>query len=330
MITERPNADYDCTMGQLYVIARSGWKSHMDHLTEFSGFSTLYTLPFATAALAEIDAAAAMPMFQERNEPTEETYTLMKNAAALAVKRWKYLRNYIRQSYAKELRKGKWESAGMDHYEKASNHNWSELLLMMTAGSNFITANAATLSLGGMPGTFAADYAAARSGFAVLQDDFIGLEQGEKEGTDEKVIANNAVYRKMMDMFEDGQLLFEDLPATRDRFIFQRVKETVTQPGGGQSGTELKVIGILTNASTAAPMPNMNIQFQSVNGDWTRTVMTDSLGRYSMIETGVPADTTFDLVISVNIPGFVPFSTTVPVSAGESYLEDIALTPVVP
>ncbi len=150
MATSKPKNVYPCSMAELYTICRMGWNSFIANLAVFSGFLNTYTAVYGQDALDEIDAAEAMPEFQERNEQAELALVQLKQTGKAALKHWKFLRNYISRSFVEEERKAKWESAGSDHYDKASNQNWSELRNMLTAGSNFITANAAALGAGGM------------------------------------------------------------------------------------------------------------------------------------------------------------------------------------
>ncbi|MCF8256750.1 MAG: hypothetical protein K9J06_04315 [Flavobacteriales bacterium] len=332
----RPTAEYNCTTAQLYVIARTCWNSHRDNQQSFEDFNTTYTAQNTQDALAEIDAAAALPMFQSRNEATESTYVGMQAAARLGLKQWKYLRNYIRASYIKDLRKAKWESAGRDRYDKATNNNWGELLLMLDAGKSFIASNGVELAAGGMPANFPQQYNDARNTFILLHTDFLDFGQDELEGTDAKTLANNAVYRRMMDMNEDGQLVFDEEPAKAQRFVFQSVKDMITHQGGGGEqplpGTELKVTGVMSEALTGSPLPNraVNLTLMLPDGPLQRQVMTSALGVYLLEEKELPANTSFDLVTKVNEPGFMPYSSTMGVTSGASYSEDIELTPEAP
>jgi len=333
MATERPTPEYNCTIAQLYVIARTGWNSHNENLPLFSDFSTNYTAANFADAMQQIDNAVALPMFQARNEATETTYVQMRFAAKSAMKYWRYLRNHIRASYPKDERKAKWESAGKDKYDKAANNNWSELLVMLQSGKNFITNNSTTLATGGMPATFPQIYNDAMDAFALLYDQFLDFEQDEMEGTDEKVLANNAVYRRLMDMFEDGQLVCEELPAKYDRFVFQKVKDTVTQPsGGGTPATELYVRGLVIDVSTSAPQPNVPVSVTLLlpTGPQQTTVTANEMGLFVFEAKELPPNADFDMVIGVNVPGFAPYSNTVPVSSGERFEENIELTPMVP
>lgn len=330
MATEKPNAEYHSTMAQLYVIVRAMWLSHIENLAEIMVDFAQYTLLNANNALAQIDAAMALPMFQERNDRAEESLILMRQHAKLAFKRWKFLKNYIKNAYAVDLRKSKWESAGKDHYEKAANNNWSELLLMLVAGRNFIASNTAILVADGMPAGFPALYNDALDAFKAEHDIFLDAEQDEQEGTDEKVVANNVIYRRAIEMGEDVQLVFDDVPAKRQRFVFQHVKDTITNPTTGVGSTSLAVRGIVSNAQTASPLAQAPINFSAVDGSWAESVMTDDLGRFTAVKTGLEPNSQFDVMFSIAYPGFVPYSRILHLESGQSSAVELELTPMVP
>jgi len=330
MATEKPSAEYHSTMAQLYVIVRAMWLSHIENLAVIAVDFAQYTLVNANNALAQIDAAMALPMFQARNDRAEEAMTLMKQQAKLAFKRWKFLRNHIRNAYAVDLHKTKWESAGKAHYEKAANNNWGELQLMLVAGKNFIAANTAVLQAGGMPAGFPTLYNDAMDAFMGTYDLFLDAEQDEQEGTDEKVLANNVIYRRAMEMGEDVQLVFDDVPAKRQRFVFQHLKDTVTNPTSGIGPTSLAVRGIASNAQTASPMAQVPIVFSPLDSSWSETVETDDLGRFTFVKSGLEPNSQFDLMMSVTHPGFIGYSRILQAEAGQSTVVEVELTPMMP
>ncbi len=309
-----------------------GWNSFIANLAEFSAFLSIYTAVYGQDALDEIDAVEAMPEFQERNEQAELALIQVRQSAKLALKNWKFLRNYIRASFPENDRKAKWESAGSDHYDKASNQNWSELRNMLTAGSNFITANAAALGAGGMPATFASAYGLSRTAFNNALVDFTTFEQDEVEGTDLKVIANNALYSKLMNMFEDGTLLFEDIPAKHERFVFAHLKEIVTHAGtpSNSTSTDITFDGTVTNGASTQSLPIVTIIARLEDSTEELTVLTDATGKYHFSFTDLTPAYTGNVIIKITLPAYELYEATVPVEAGKNYVQDILLVPVVP
>ncbi len=333
MAAERPVAEYNSTMGVLYVCCRTIWLSHKQNQSTFQQFLNSYDGTNADAVLAMIDAAEAMPMFQERNEQTELVYGQLQLTAKFALKQWKYVRNYIRIAFDKDDRKAKWESAGSQHYEKAAGKSWSETKLMLTAGMNFIAANTTAFQAIGVPAVFAVTYGNARTAFNDAYDQFLQLEQSEKEATDAKVVANNVIYRMTMDMCEDGQLLFEDNAAKFDRFVYQRVKGLVTHPSNGDTvaATALEVIGTVTHGVTGAVMANVavNLKVTTPTGPVLQTQQTDEFGRFKIVQGNLTADTTYDTELSVVMAGFLPTIELQPMVTGERYTEDLEMMPMI-
>jgi len=330
MATEKPKAEYGSTMAELYTICRMGWNSFIANITDFTDFLTIYTPQFGQDALDEIDAAEAMPEFQERNEQAELALVDLKAKAKIALKQWRSLRNYIRASFPIDDRKAKWESAGSDHYEKAANQNWSELRNMLTAGSNFIAANTASLTAGGMPPTFVTAYNDARTAFNASLITFTDNELNEVEGTDLKVVANNAIYHKLIDMFDDGVLIFEDVPAKRERFVFAHLKALITTPTGTDTEKEVYFKGLMSDALTSLPIPLVSFIAKLNNGAPDLTVTTDTEGAYKFKFSDLATDFTGNVTILVTLSGYQPYTATIAVQAGEAYIQDIALDPIPP
>lgn len=319
-------------MAELYTICRMGWNSFIANLAEFSAFLNTYTAVYGQDALNEIDAAEAMPEFQERNEQAELALVQVRQTAKLALKNWKFLRNYIRTSFPEADRKAKWESAGSDHYNKASNQNWSELRNMLTAGSNFLTANAAIFAASGVPATFAGAYGLSRTAFNDALVAFTNFEQDEVEGTDLKVIANNAIYNKLMDMFEDGTLLFEDIPAKHERFVFAHLKEIITNSAtpSNSTSTDITFDGTVTNGAAAQSLPTVAVIARLEESTEELTVLTDATGKYRLIFTDIAAGYTGNVIIKVMLPAYELYEAIVPVEAGSNYVQDILLIPAAP
>lgn len=328
MAAPKPKNLYSCTMAELYTICRMGWNSFIANISDFTGFLTTYTPQFGQDALDEIDVVEAMPEFQERNEATELALVNLKKVGKKALFHWKSLKRYIRASFPEEDHKAMWESAGYDHYEMASNQNWSELRSMLTAGDNFLIAKATELGNGGMPATFPATYKAARIVFNDALINFTTLELDEVEGTDMKVVANNKLYKKLMDMFEDGTHLFEEVPAKHDRFVFAHLKATITNPGNSSGINDILFTGTMTDGSTALPLASKSFKAGIVGAEEELNLVTNLEGMFKFRFANLASDFTGNVIIKAAVDGYEEFSVTVPVEASQSYVADIVLVPL--
>lgn len=328
MAAPKPKAEYNATMAELYTICRMGWNSYIANIAVFTNFLTTYTLQFGQDMLDEVDAAEAMPEFQERNEATELALVELKKAAKKALFNWKSLNRYIRASFPEEDRKAMWESAGSDHYDKASNQNWGELRNMLTAGQNFIAGHTAELVAGGMPATFAGVYAGSRTIYNDALTDFTNLELDEVEGTDLKVIANNQLHQKLMDMFEDGTHLFEDVPAKHERFVFAHLKEIITNPGNSSGANDIVIAGTMTDGSTFLPLSNKEVKAKMLETEEELTLLTNAEGMFRFRFVNLAADFAGTVTVKAAVEGYKDFETSLPVAAGQSYVADLVLVPL--
>jgi hypothetical protein len=327
----RPINSYPCSQADLYAVCRIGWNSYGENQADFEAFNTLYTAAYGTDALAEVDAALNLPGFQERDEAAETFHIQMTEAHATAIMKWKALRSYIKHSYPPELQKPKIESAGYDHYSKAANKNWAETQLLLNAGQHFIDNNTADLTAGGMPAAFAAEYTTATDDFLGLYDRFTDAEQDSQEATDEKINANNAIYSKLIRMFEDAQIIYENDPSKRERFVFAQVYAMITRPGGGDtiSNTEVLITGLVTDSSTGNPIGGASINTTPDGSTTTFSAVSDDDGTYKLLVTDLTADSTGTLTINADALDFDPTSLPLDYETGNKYEVGIELTPEV-
>jgi hypothetical protein len=200
-------------------------------VADFSNFSTVYNAAYGAAALAEVDAAAQMPDVQARGAVPETLKIKMRQQRKAAMLMWRKLKRHIVRAWAEELVKPQLEAAGLGYYKGALHNDWEQAQQLLTAGKNYIAEHAAKLNAGGMPVVFAADYDAAKNAFEVLYAQFMDGKQDAKELRNAKILANNALLKKLMKMFEDGQVIYEHDRAKRVRFVFLRVRALVRQDG---------------------------------------------------------------------------------------------------
>jgi hypothetical protein len=81
-----------------------------------------------------------------------------------------------------------------------------------------------------MPVNFPSEFETLKLNLYALYDDFKAKEQTIKQITAAKINANNALFRNIMGMMKDGQIIFRGDAAVRDRFVFKKVKAMVTPP----------------------------------------------------------------------------------------------------
>ena len=224
---------YKCSQDELYEVCRAGWQSYLDEIASFTPLKALYTVALATTRNTAIDAAEVLPDDQARGADHEVKRVGLRNQATTCLNLWLQLDRYIDTAYTdKTIRKARREEAGSGDYAEAANGNWEKLKSLLLSGKNFISAHTAELTAGGnMPAGFSATYNAARTAFLPLLTAFINSEQGTKTGTEAKVVANNAIYGDLINMFQDGSFLFKSNPDKKPKFSFNAVLGLVSSPG---------------------------------------------------------------------------------------------------
>ncbi|MBI4945155.1 MAG: hypothetical protein HY840_01995 [Bacteroidetes bacterium] len=251
--TPRPKQDYHCTQEELYQVCLLGWDSYLENVLDFTNTNTLYTVPFGQASRAAVITAKAMPDFQARDEASETLLILMKASADQCLILWNLLETHIKKSFPKNLQKPKLESAGTDYYQQAGNNNWASLSALMESANTFITHNTPALIAGGMPPAFPASFSSERTNFETLHTQFKDAEQDSEEQRDTKINANNTIFQTLSSMFEDGQKIYRNNPAKRERFTFSKVLSLIS--GGSTPPPAAGILTIISNQNVIGGMP---------------------------------------------------------------------------
>ncbi|MCG3166437.1 MAG: hypothetical protein POELPBGB_02216 [Bacteroidia bacterium] len=233
-IEERPVKDYNCSQAELYAGLDIVWDSQAEHEAEFAAENTIYTPGLSVTRKAAIQAARALPDGQARYADAESLRILLVEKHELAIAKWNSLDGYISKAFKGANYKPRIEEAGKGYYEKAYAQNWEQVVLLMQSGKNFIDEHGAVLGTnGGMPATFGADFETARTEFGSTYGLFKDAQQDAQEETDAKIVANNLIYADGREMMEDGKHIFRKNASLRERFIWEKVLELVSTPGGG-------------------------------------------------------------------------------------------------
>lgn len=237
--TPRPQNQYNCTQEELYQVCFLGWDSYLENVADFTNTNTTYTLLLGQTNRADVKTAKKLPDFQARDKASESLLILMKDAANLCQIQWKLLETHIKKSFPQTLHKPNLEAAGSDHYEKAGQGNWESVSALMESGESFVTNNTPALTAGGMPAAFPLAFTTAHTDYETLFTQFEDAQQDKEEQRDIKINANNSIYKTLTSMFEDGQKIYRNNPAKRERFTFTSVLELVS--GNGAATKEITI-----------------------------------------------------------------------------------------
>lgn len=286
---DRPKAEYHCAQEELYQVCFLIWDSYLENVADFTNENTTYTLAFGQAQRAAVLAAKQMPDFQQRDEASETLGILLKQASEQGIIKWQSLEGYIEKSFSEDLWKPKKEAAGSTHYDKAVQGNWEEVSALMESGKKFIAANTAKLTTGGMPGSFPAAFNTARTDFENLYTQYKDAQQDAEELRDDKINANNAINSAVASLDRDGQKVYRNNPAKRERFTFSTVLELVSGAGA------------TTKTVTIAPATSVTVDKVRANSPIANTAQVPIV-----ISAGVVAATSKPSSVILNPDDVIP------------------------
>lgn len=324
---DRPRNVYPCGQQELYTIVPNGWASYAEHLGRFAAKKLTYTVQKGLDAMAAMHAAEAMPDDASR----ESVHVLLRmklvELASTCIIVWGDLDSYIMDGFADSEQESRRSAAGHDYYERALHEDWEGVKGLMKNGADFIAAEGAALTTGGMPMAFPGEYGAARTAFLDKYLEFTQAEELTKAMTDAKIEANNAVYRELMKMFRDGQKIFRFEPAIREQFTFERVLKLI-DGGGGGTGTVSKftTTGTITDKATGLPINKVTVTLATVDGEVSTQTGPD--GKYELVLTNVTAPKAGNL--SATVEGYAPESRGISIVPSESTVQNFELTVLPP
>jgi hypothetical protein len=221
---------YKCSQQILYIICKKGWQNCKEHIDGFVKFKAKYTVDFIATQFTEIDAVAAMPEFEKRETNWDNFQKDLIASGSKCLQLWQDLKRYISDGWTKEEEKKAFRKAGQDWYQTAKNKNWESLSKLNTEGIAFMRENREQLlANNNMPASFPTTYLSAIQRFDSLQRQFYKSWEKEKQITEQKILANNAIHRQLMIMMVDGQRIFKKAPEIGKQFVFMNLLAEVKQ-----------------------------------------------------------------------------------------------------
>jgi hypothetical protein len=326
-----PVKKYNCSQAEFYATVKLAWGSCDANLADFTNFATTYNAALIAARKTQLSDAKAMPDVQARGEAGETFGIQLSETAKTANLKWLSLRRYIEKAYKGPLAKPKLEAAGHDYYETANQQDWEDMDLMLEAGKNFITTFGAPLTAdAGMPAAFPADYNLVYVAFNGLYDQFKNAPQSAQEGTRAKMLANNDLYDKTIEMMKDGQTIYYNNAAKRERFIWEKVLSLVTPPiGGGLPVSSLVIKGKITNNNNGDGIVNAVVTINEAgNPEPGVSVTTNENGDYNFRADGLQPNAPIVIHHKVEAPGFVTQEKDINMTVGQTFTVDVVMNPV--
>lgn len=258
----KPN--YNCSQDVLYAACELVITSLNEELVSFTALKPKYNAAFVTALRADLLAARNIPALSQRQSEQEIARINLLAKLTLCLDKLNALRLYIRDAYSVvAIREVRMMEAGFGDYEKAADANWEKLEAIMNNAKVFIGLHEAELlASDNMPAGFKADFDTLA---ATVNPEIVAMQnmrENNKQGTSEKILANNNMYTKVIAVCEDGVYIFRNDTAKASQFVWSSVTDIITPPGAAGLRGDVKdeltsevIIGASVNIKqTDSPM----------------------------------------------------------------------------
>lgn len=328
MLHSRPQKTYSCSQPNLYAIVSIGWTSFLQYLSFFTDFSTRYDAAFGNAQLAALDVAQAMPDEYVREEVHKTLRLQMKALSETCMMRWMDMSNYIREAFPPQDYDNKRLAAGHAYYPGAQNQDWELVLTLMVSGQQFLDSNTAVLTTGGMPATFPASFATARTDYATRYQEYQQALEDSSVLTDQRIEANNALFLELREMFDDGKRIFRDNAAVRLQFNFDHILNTIDNGGSGGNGGDGPSTVFFGRVTDNLGNTVAGATVRLSNADMMLETQTDINGNYRLPvpEIGGPVSA----MLAAEAMGMMPSSRPMTIAPGELQEQNFTLSPMAP
>lgn len=329
--SSRPRPGYPCSQQDLYSVVETGWNSYNEHLLLFENLSTRYTATTGTDQLATLQLVRNLPDEYKRDETHKSLRLQLVSLSEDCIAKWHFLSGYIRDGFTEEEYDGKRLAAGHAYLRGAEQQDWEQVIALMQSGVSFAGANTAALTTGGMPPTFLAELTQLRDDVQARHQEFIQSEEQAKVLTDQKINANNKLFKDLMSMFEDGKRLFRQDAAIREQFTLDRVLDLIRggSSGTGVAATEIKIGVLVYDEGTGIAISGAVLIVLNTPNGMPITVVTDDDGIANTTIGGFVANETVVLQGEVSASGYEPGEGFFEMTAGNAYSFDVAMTPSV-
>ncbi len=267
-------ASYKCSEEELYEVCGIVVMSLREELATFAGLKAKYTAGFADAVEEEIKAARAMAGEKQRAVKHQVPRINLISRHKQCVKKLQALRLYIKEAFKdKDIQRVRLKEAGFNDYRLVLQKDWEKVIASMRHGAQFIAGNrAALLANDNMPAGFEAEFITEGSSLSTRVVTFEHMRVNTLQGTQEKVKANNALYKTVMSICGDGRFIFRENEAKREQFIFSRVLELVTPRNVARLKFDVKESG------TNYPLTGARVVIQP-KGGVAMSCVTDEQGK---------------------------------------------------
>jgi hypothetical protein len=297
----------------LYPICVAAWNLCSQYLQKFTALKAFYTEAFVTDALQAVQDAKQLPTSTQTVAFCKAARINLSAATRQVLANWKVLKGYIIIAFDENIVKSMLEAAGSAYYPKASVDNWGAVTNLIDEANVFITNHLEELTANNnMPPEFQTTFKTVSDNCIELSSIYFTASREKQRTTSQKVDANNAIYMSLMDMLKDGQLIFQDDPATKKMFIYSHLVSIYKK----DHSSSLK--GYIVD-ELGRPIENVSV----LSLDEKYGAVTNSKGYYkiSRVEAGT-------YTFNITCPGYEPISQSITFVTGTASKGDFAMTAV--
>jgi hypothetical protein len=240
---------------------------------------------------------------------------------------------YIRYGFAENEYENKRVAAGYNYYAGAAHEDWDAVKGLMQSGLLFLNANTTVLTNdGGMPAMFMPDFVLTKDAFELKYQAFLQAEEDTKVLTDQKILADNTLYKTLMKMFEDGKKIFREDAAVREQFTFDRVWALVNGGSATSSNIPATVVEIgvyIYDEETGMPIEGGRLTIFNAPGGVAISATSNAEGIVLMRISGFEPNETVLLQGEIFADGYELGTGESEVVAGNFYSIDVGMVRMV-
>ncbi len=267
---------YGCTQPELYTTCRNSWLLCQQYLPEFADYKSKYTAALIAENLTLLDSVEAMPDLGARNEPVKGLRMDLMKEKADATTFYIRLKGYVAEAFKDEktVQEARYTDMGQSYYEKLSAGNWEDVSGLFKSMLGLVKTHQAVLTTKGyMPTAFLTRLEDKETSFLAAHQSWSEERSANPTGTETKIVANNDLKLRVMEMLADGQAAFCDRKKLAQKFVWRMLLTDVR--GVKPTGFSGKTIDTLTEV----PLSNATVSIESLG----KTVTCDKDGRFQLI-----------------------------------------------
>jgi hypothetical protein len=243
-MTTEITSKYKCSENEFYAIVEIILQNLTNDQPAFVAKKAKYTPAFIAGLQGQRTAAIALPDEESRNGVHQSAKNLLPGLVTPCKDNFNDLKGYIRDGWANEDPRPRYEAAGLTDYNDIGVQNWEAVLDLNEQMLDFINDAVnnpilITPGPGGAPATFPAKVLNDANAFEAQYNLFMVSRQ-TTTARNAKIQANNDLYDAIMDVCEDGKtMIYRNDSGGKKRYTWDTIKNMVSAPGAAS----LKVTG---------------------------------------------------------------------------------------